>query len=61
MSWITGVVARYQWLTPVILATQETDQKDSVWSQLREKFVRLYLKKKKKAHHKKELVEWLKV
>jgi hypothetical protein len=41
---------RCQWLTPIILATQEAEIR-RIW------FTRPYLEK---THHKKELVEWLK-
>jgi hypothetical protein len=50
------VQARCQWLTPIILATQEADiRRITVRSQ---PFTRSYLEK---AYHKKGLAEWLKV
>jgi hypothetical protein len=53
--WLAG----RQWLIPIILATQEAEIKRiKIQNQPREKFVRPYLKK---THHKKGLVEWLKV
>jgi hypothetical protein len=52
-------LAGHQWLTPVILATQETEiRRITVQSQASKWFVRPYLKK---IHHKKGLGEWLKV
>jgi hypothetical protein len=51
--------ARSQWLTPIILATQETEiRRISVQSQPKQ-IVRETLPQK--THHNKKLVEWLKV
>jgi hypothetical protein len=51
--------AKRWWLTPVILATQETEiRRITVQSQTQKQFTRPYLEK---THHKKGLVEWLKV
>jgi hypothetical protein len=51
--------ASHQWLTPVILATQEAEIKRiKVQSQSRQRVHETYLEK---THHKKGLVEWLKV
>jgi hypothetical protein len=48
-----------QWLTPVILATQEAEiRRITVQSQSRQIARRPYLEK---SHHKKGLVQWLKV
>jgi hypothetical protein len=53
------IVARCWWLTPVILATQEAEiRRISVQYQLRQ-IVHETLSQK--THHKKELVEWLKM
>jgi hypothetical protein len=57
-------LAKCQWLTPVILATQETEiRKITVLSQPGQIVLRPYLKKKPiaKKKQKKGLVEWLKV
>jgi hypothetical protein len=52
------IEARHQWLTPVILATQEARLGGS-WFKASpgKQFMRLYLEN---TQHKKELVEWLK-
>jgi hypothetical protein len=53
-----GMGAGYQWLTPVILATQEAEIRIEIWSQpgqiVHETLSRKYVTQK-------ELVEWLKM
>jgi hypothetical protein len=51
---------RYQWLTPVILATQEAEIKRIAVRSQPEQIVHEILSQKKTLH-KKVLVEWLKV
>jgi hypothetical protein len=56
------VPARRQWLTPVILATQEAEiRRISVRSQPRQIVCESLSQKKKKTLHKKGLVDWFKV
>jgi hypothetical protein len=54
------VIARHRWLTPVILATHQAEiRRISVQSQLGQ--VVCETLSRKKNHHNKGLVEWLKV
>jgi hypothetical protein len=56
------VTAGCRWLTPIILVTQEAEIKRiSVQSQPGRIVCETLSQKKKKNHHKKVLVEWLKV
>jgi hypothetical protein len=56
---IKKVLAGCQWLTPIILATQETESRRSAIQSQPEKTALKTLSQK--THHKKELVECLKV
>jgi hypothetical protein len=47
-----------QWLTAIIPATQEADQEDHGSKQPRQNSLKTLFEK---VHHKKKLVEWLKV
>jgi hypothetical protein len=59
LRWKCYHQARHQWLTPVILATQEAEiRRISVWSQLRQIVLETYFEK---TLHKKGPTEWLKV